>query len=82
MPVVCLNRLLGCTAVGRKVDADQLVGTAEIAARLGLKRGGVVNDWVRRYDTFPPPVATLSHFKVWSWPDVERWARATGRLSN
>ena len=32
-------------------------------------------------DTEPPPVAELTSALVWHWPDVERWARATGRLS-
>jgi predicted DNA-binding transcriptional regulator AlpA len=67
--------------VGRRVNVDDLVGTAEIAARLGVKRPQVVHDWRRRYKDFPEPVARLSQVHVWSWPDVEAWARKTGRLS-
>lgn len=60
---------------------DNLVGTVEIAKRLGVKRLQVVHDWRRRYpDEFPEPVAKVSGTLVWSWPDVERWARQTGRL--
>ena len=60
---------------------DQLVGVAEIADRLGVKNPQLVRDWQRRYpDDFPPPAARLKMGFVWSWPDVERWARATGRL--
>ena len=59
---------------------DQLVGATEIADRLGLKLPQTVRDWRRRYDDFPQPVATLAMGHVWHWPDVERWARATGRL--
>lgn len=59
---------------------DQLVGTAEIAERLGVKRHQVVHDWRRRYPEFPEPVAQLRRTLIWNWPDVERWARATGRL--
>jgi hypothetical protein len=59
---------------------DQLVGTAEIAQRLGVRRPQVVHDWRRRYEDFPAPVARLSQVWVWYWPDVERWARKTGRL--
>lgn len=66
-------------AMGRKVDADHLVGAAEIAARLGVKRPQVVHDWRRRYEDFPEPVAVLRQAMVWSWPDVERWAKRTGR---
>lgn len=59
---------------------DNLVGTAEIAQRLGVKRPQVVHDWMRRHDDFPQPVAEVSRVKVFNWPDVERWAKATGRL--
>ena len=67
--------------MGRKVDVEHLVGTAEIAQRLGVKRPQVVHDWMRRYEDFPEPVAQLSNVRVWSWPDIETWARETGRLS-
>lgn len=60
---------------------ENLVGTSEIAERLGVRRHQVVHDWRRRYEDFPEPVAKLKSALIWDWPDVERWARATGRLS-
>lgn len=57
-----------------------LVGAAEIAERLGLSHPQTVHNWRHRYPDFPDPVATLRHGMVWSWVDVARWARATGRL--
>lgn len=66
--------------MGRKVDVEQLVGTAEIAERLGARRPGLVHDWRTRYPDFPQPVAHLKIGFVWAWPDVEQWAKATGRL--
>jgi predicted DNA-binding transcriptional regulator AlpA len=66
--------------VGRKIDVDQLVGAAEIAARLGSKRTVYVHDLRRRHPDFPKPVAQLSAGLVWAWPDVEAWARSTGRI--
>ena len=66
--------------VGRRLDVDQLVGTTEIAERLGVKRHQVVHDWRRRYEDFPAPVAHLRQAMIWYWPEVERWAKATGRL--
>jgi predicted DNA-binding transcriptional regulator AlpA len=66
----------------RRIDVDQLVGAAEIAQRLGVKRPQVVHDWRRRHPDFPAPVAELHAALVWAWPDVERWARKTGRLSS
>lgn len=58
----------------------ELVGTAEIAERLHVKRPQVVHDWRRRYPDFPKPVAVLKQAMVWAWPDVEAWAKKTGRL--
>jgi hypothetical protein len=66
--------------VGRKVEVTDLVGSAEIAERLGLADQHTVHSWRRRYPDFPQPVALLRRAHVWAWPDVERWARNTGRL--
>lgn len=62
------------------MDVDQLVGAAEIAQRLGVARPQVVHDWRRRHADFPAPVVKLRQAMVWNWPEVERWARRTGRL--
>jgi hypothetical protein len=62
------------------IEVDQLVGSAEIAQRLGVKRYNLISDWIRRYEDFPTPVATISGIKIWNWPDIEAWARDTGRL--
>jgi predicted DNA-binding transcriptional regulator AlpA len=59
---------------------DQLVGASEIAKRTGMKRPQVVHVWRNRYADFPAPVASLDMGLVWYWPEVERWARKTGRL--
>jgi predicted DNA-binding transcriptional regulator AlpA len=66
--------------VGRRVDVDDLVGTVDIAKRLGVKRPQVVHDWIRRHEDFPEAVATLSNVRVWDWADIQRWAEKTGRL--
>jgi hypothetical protein len=66
--------------MARSVDPADLVGTVEIAKRLGAKQYKVVNEWVRRYPDFPDPLAIVSGVRVWNWPDVERWAKATGRI--
>lgn len=60
---------------------DNLVGSAEIADRVGVKNPELIHAWRRRHDDFPEPVAKLSIGLVWYWPDVERWARSTGRLA-
>ena len=66
--------------MGRTLDADDLVGAAEIAERLGLAQVQTVHTWRRRYDDFPEPVARLRQALIWSWPDVDAWARSSGRL--
>ena len=66
----------------RRVWADELVGAAEIAERLGLAQVQTVHSWRRRYPGFPEPVAQLRQALIWSWPDIENWAHSTGRLSN
>lgn len=63
----------------RKLDAEDLVGAAEIAERLGLAVPQTVHDWRRRYDSFPRPVAELRMGMIWSWAEVLAWARETGR---
>ena len=63
----------------RRVPVDQLVGTTEIAKRLGVNKSTVVHDWRYRYSDFPAPIASLSGGLIWAWPDVEKWAKATGR---
>lgn len=65
--------------MGRKLDADDLVGAAEIAERLGLAQVQTVHTWRRRHDDFPEPVAQLKQALIWSWKDVDGWARRTGR---
>ncbi|MDQ3642064.1 MAG: DNA-binding protein [Actinomycetota bacterium] len=66
--------------MGRKVDADVLVGSHEIAERLGLTSPEAVYSWRRRHADFPQPITRLRIGFVWAWPDVEAWARKTGRL--
>jgi hypothetical protein len=66
--------------VGRRLDVDKLVGATEIAERLRLAQSQTVHSWRHRYPDFPEPVARLKQALVWYWPDVERWAKKTGRL--
>lgn len=59
---------------------SDLVGAAEIAERLALAHVQSVHTLRRRHPDFPQPVATLKQAMVWAWPDVEAWAKNTGRL--
>jgi hypothetical protein len=66
--------------MGRWIDTDDLVSAAQIAERLGVKQGRLIHEWRYRDLGFPDPVADLGQTLVWSWPEVEAWARSTGRL--
>ncbi len=62
------------------VDPEELVGAADIAERLGIAYVETVHSWRRRYPDFPQPAVVRGRLMLWHWPDVEAWARATGRL--
>lgn len=53
---------------------EDLVGPAEIAARLGVSPG-LVRLW-RHRGLMPEPVAVVSRAPVWEWADVAAWAQA------
>lgn len=54
------------------------VGLMEIADRLGVDRKTPVR-W-RQRGVFPEPRWTVSGAPAWNWPDIEEWARKTGRI--
>ncbi len=54
------------------------LGLAEIAERLGVKRG-TADVW-RHRGLLPEPEATIGGRPAWRWSTVETWARTTGRL--
>lgn len=57
------------------------VGEKEIGERLGVRKQTVAM-WLHRPPVvpLPPPRWTVSGNPAWNWPDVEAWARDTGRL--
>jgi predicted DNA-binding transcriptional regulator AlpA len=64
----------------RRLPASDLVGTQEIADRLGVSHRETVHAWIRRHADFPAPFGRVGNVSIWSWSDVEAWARRTGRL--
>lgn len=72
-----LSTSLDCTAMGPKVDADELVGAADVAAILRLSHPSSVTTYLRRYPDFPKPVVDMSTSRVrlWRRRDIERWQR-------
>lgn len=63
--------------MGEKLDSDDLVGAAEVAALLRLSHPSSVTTYLRRYADFPMPVVNLSSSRVrlWRRQDIERWHR-------
>lgn len=55
------------------------VGVDDIAERLGVKRQ-TVSMW-RWRGLLPEPTWTVSGLPCWDWPEIERWARDTGRIT-
>ena len=66
--------------MGRMVDVDDIVGPGEIAQRLRVSQTSMIHHWRRRDPSFPEPLFTRLAGSFWLWPEVERWARSTGRL--
>jgi len=66
--------------MGRDINVDDLVDVEMIAERLGLAHRQSVGNWVLRYPDFPEPLGMWGRTRLWAWPDVEEWARGTGRL--
>ena len=67
----------------RPATRDHLVsGKKPLTVSVQVVRDNdLVYSWRRRHADFPAPIARLRIGFVWSWPDVERWARKTGRLT-
>lgn len=66
--------------MGRKLNLDYLVGAAEIAQRLDVKKPHLIHDWRRRYPEFPKPIVELTGILLWDWRDVKCWALTTNRI--
>ncbi len=61
--------------MGAEVDADDLVGAADVAAILRLSHPSSVTTYLHRYQDFPKPVVDLSASRVrlWRRQDIEQW---------
>lgn len=56
------------------------VGATEIAERLSVKLDTIAQ-W-RQRGVLPEAKWTVGGRPAWNWPDVEKWATETGRLTD
>ena len=60
---------------GRKVDVDDLIDAHEAAQVVGLAQANSVHLYVRRYPSFPRPVAIVgkSRLRLWLRSEIQAW---------
>jgi glutathione-regulated potassium-efflux system ancillary protein KefG len=65
-----------------RVNSEDLIDSLEVAKILGLSHRNTVTTYLRRYPDMPRPVVELGtgRVRLWLRPEVEAWARRTGRL--
>jgi predicted DNA-binding transcriptional regulator AlpA len=65
-----------------KVRTEDLIDAHEVAKILGLSHFQSVSTYQRRYSDMPRPAVNLGpgRPRLWLRPEVERWARKTGRI--
>lgn len=71
-----LTDLRKCGLRAARVETEALVSSAEIAQRTRRSRESVrlLIDGRRGPGGFPPPVHVVGErFRLWRWPEVERW---------
>lgn len=71
---VALQQLV-FSAMGRKVDLDDLLDATQVAELLGLSSRGAVSVYRQRYEHFPEPILERSSGRCQFWlrQDVVRW---------
>ena len=62
------------------INAERLLGAAELGALLGVSRARVTQLMAKSW--FPEPVARLKLGGIWELADIERMAAETGRTLN
>lgn len=61
--------------VGRRVDTDDLIDAAGVAAMLGLSHRNSVATYLKRYPDMPRPVVSIagSQIRLWLRSEVLAW---------
>jgi hypothetical protein len=61
--------------MAEKVDPDDLLDAAMVAAELGLASAAVVSVYRSRYKDFPKPLIERGRCRLWLRADVVAWRR-------
>lgn len=61
------------------IDPDELIDAMGVAEVLGLASRNVIGVYRSRYSDFPAPTVERGRCRLWHRPDIERWAKTTGR---
>lgn len=74
--------ILRLDKVTPRVNTKDLIDARGVAEILGLSQPNSVSTYQRRYKDMPRPVVNLGRGRALLWlrPDIEAWARRTGRL--
>ncbi len=66
-----------------RINSEDLIDSQIVADILGLAHRNSVTTYLMRYPDMPRPVVELGRGRVRLWlrPDIEAWARQTGRLA-
>jgi hypothetical protein len=65
-----------------RINSEDLIDSLVVAEILGLRHRESVTTYLSRYPDMPRPVVELGKGRVRLWlrPEVEAWAKQTGRL--
>jgi glutathione-regulated potassium-efflux system ancillary protein KefG len=64
------------------IRSEDLIDAQGIAMLLGLAQRNTISAYQRRYPDMPRPIVNLGpkRTRLWLRPEIEAWARRTGRL--
>jgi predicted DNA-binding transcriptional regulator AlpA len=64
-----------------RINSEDLIDSQVVAEILGLTHRNTVTSYLRRYPDMPRPVVELGtgRVRLWLRPEIEAWARQTGR---
>jgi glutathione-regulated potassium-efflux system ancillary protein KefG len=62
-----------------RINSEDLIDSLEVAEILGLAHRESVTTYLRRYPDMPVVDLGKGRVRLWLRPEIEAWARRTGR---